>query len=200
MPRDQLRRVVHIAVCGQMHGVMFWRQGDHDQTRLYCHHHQLFFIANGLKYSLSAGTFSTYKYTFFPKFLNWCSVWVSILSGDGWSRNSKDQLVVGGNVSSLYTWQDGRCSPDFLSSLPQPRSHLRKEILQIIKTFAFVFLLYFILFYFSNFHFVEKANIVFEVFSVFSLSTGYGCATIFWLCKHKPEFLSRFDRWVVKQY
>ena len=155
----------------------------------------------GQKYSLSAGTFSTYKYTFLPKFLNWCNEWLwSILSGDGWSRNSKDQLVVGGNVSSLYTWQDGRCSPDFLSSLPQPRSHLRKEILQIIKTFAFIFLLYFILFYFSNFHFVEKANIVFEVFSVFSLSTGYGCATIFWLCKHKPEFLSRFDRWVVKQY
>ena len=48
MPRDQLRRVVHIAVCGQMHGVMFWRQGDLDQTRLYCHH-QLFSFANGLK-------------------------------------------------------------------------------------------------------------------------------------------------------
>ena len=49
MPKDQLRRVVHIAVCGQMHGVVFWTQTD------------------------------------------------------GWSRNVKDQLVVGAHVSSLYT-------------------------------------------------------------------------------------------------
>ena len=28
-------------------------------------------------------------------------------------------------ISHLYTWQDGRCSSDFLSSLPPPRSHLR---------------------------------------------------------------------------
>ncbi|KAA0201875.1 hypothetical protein HAZT_HAZT005859, partial [Hyalella azteca] len=27
------------------------------------------------------------------------------------------------NVSYLYTWQDNRCSPEFLSSLPTPRSH-----------------------------------------------------------------------------
>ena len=64
------RRVVHIGVCGQMHGVMLWR------------------------------------------------------SGEAWSRNARDQLVVGTNISSLYTWQDGRCSPDFLRTLPFPRSHL----------------------------------------------------------------------------
>ncbi|XP_056662913.1 sedoheptulokinase [Monodelphis domestica] len=28
------------------------------------------------------------------------------------------------NVSRLITWQDGRCSPDFLASLPPPESHL----------------------------------------------------------------------------
>ena len=71
LPKDQLRRVVHIGVCGQMHGVMLWR------------------------------------------------------SGQAWSRNAREQLgVVGSNVSSLYTWQDGRCSPDFLRTLPFPQSHL----------------------------------------------------------------------------
>ena len=70
LPKDQLRRVVHIGVCGQMHGVMLWR------------------------------------------------------SGEAWSRNARDQLVVGSNISSLYTWQDGRCSPDFLRTLPFPQSHL----------------------------------------------------------------------------
>jgi len=70
IPKDQLRRVVHIAVCGQMHGVMFWKKGE------------------------------------------------------GWIRNAKDQVVVSPAISALYTWQDGRCSPEFLNSLPYPTSHL----------------------------------------------------------------------------
>lgn len=28
-------------------------------------------------------------------------------------------------LSNLYTWQDGRCSAEFLSSIPTPESHLR---------------------------------------------------------------------------
>lgn len=68
--KEQLRRVVHIAVCGQMHGAVFWRQGD------------------------------------------------------AWSRNSRDQVEVGVGVSGLYTWQDRRCSPTYLDSLPSPSSHL----------------------------------------------------------------------------
>lgn len=28
-------------------------------------------------------------------------------------------------LSNLYTWQDGRCTPEFLSSIPAPDSHLR---------------------------------------------------------------------------
>jgi sedoheptulokinase len=97
IPKDQLRRVVHIAMCGQMHGVMFWKNGE------------------------------------------------------GWIRNAKDQVVVGSAISGLYTWQDGRCSPEFLDSLPYPTSHL-------------------------------------------SLNTGYGCATIFWHLRNKPEFLKSYDR------
>lgn len=33
--------------------------------------------------------------------------------------------VVADQVSSLYTWQDSRCDPSFLESLPKPDSHLR---------------------------------------------------------------------------
>jgi sedoheptulokinase len=29
-----------------------------------------------------------------------------------------------GSVSAVYTWQDNRCTPAFLSSLPHPESHL----------------------------------------------------------------------------
>ncbi|XP_061596946.1 sedoheptulokinase [Cololabis saira] len=53
------------------------------------------------------------------------------------------------DTSQLITWQDGRCSSDFLSSLPKPDSHL-------------------------------------------SVATGFGCATIFWYMKHRPEFLEDF--------
>lgn len=52
-----------------------------------------------------------------------------------------------GSVSSVYTWQDSRCSPEFLSSLPQPQSsHLK-------------------------------------------LSSGYGCATLFWKQRYQPQKL-----------
>uniref|UniRef100_A0A672GDR7 Sedoheptulokinase n=1 Tax=Salarias fasciatus TaxID=181472 RepID=A0A672GDR7_SALFA len=54
-----------------------------------------------------------------------------------------------GDTSQLITWQDGRCSNDFLSSLPRPDSHV-------------------------------------------STATGFGCATIFWYMKHRPEFLRDF--------
>ena len=44
--------------------------------------------------------------------------------GDGWTRNNFGRFEVS-TVSTLYTWQDGRCSPEFLAGLPEPRSHLR---------------------------------------------------------------------------
>ncbi|KAG7483759.1 hypothetical protein MATL_G00041680 [Megalops atlanticus] len=53
------------------------------------------------------------------------------------------------DTSQLITWQDGRCSSDFLCSLPQPNSHL-------------------------------------------TVATGFGCATIFWYLRHRPEFLAEF--------
>ena len=103
IPKDQLRRVVHIAMCGQMHGVMFWKDGE------------------------------------------------------GWIRNARDQVVVGPTISGLYTWQDGRCSTEFLASLPHPTSHL-------------------------------------------SLNSGYGCATMFWHLKNKPEYINTFDRYSFWRY
>jgi sedoheptulokinase len=38
-------------------------------------------------------------------------------AGQGWTEGG-----VGPAVSPLYTWQDGRCSPAFLGSLPRPRA------------------------------------------------------------------------------
>lgn len=96
LPKEQLARVARVAVSGQMHGVVLWRQGS------------------------------------------------------GWKRNAFGRFDVD-VVSPLYTWQDGRCSEGFLESLPRPRSHLR-------------------------------------------LSSGHGCATLFWLLRHRPRDLDRFDR------
>ncbi|NXG35819.1 SHPK Sedoheptulokinase, partial [Dromaius novaehollandiae] len=71
LPQQQLQRVSHIGISGQMHGIVFWKS---DQ---------------GCKWTES-GTGPTFE----PE-----------------------------EVSNLITWQDGRCSPGFLSSLPQPQSH-----------------------------------------------------------------------------
>lgn len=47
-------------------------------------------------------------------------------SGYGWKRDDQSGMFSTGDcVSSLYTWMDGRCSGDFLASLPKPNSHLR---------------------------------------------------------------------------
>ncbi|KAK2828779.1 hypothetical protein Q5P01_019813 [Channa striata] len=67
-------------------------------------------------------------------------------SGCDWS---KKDFFTAKDTSQLITWQDGRCSSDFLSSLPKPDSHLR-------------------------------------------IATGFGCATIFWYMRNRPEFLSDF--------
>ncbi|XP_048413017.1 sedoheptulokinase isoform X1 [Stegostoma tigrinum] len=53
-------------------------------------------------------------------------------------------------TSHLITWQDGRCSREFLNSLTQPDSHL-------------------------------------------SLATGFGCATIFWYKRNRPQFLESYN-------
>ncbi|XP_041808478.1 sedoheptulokinase [Chelmon rostratus] len=66
--------------------------------------------------------------------------------GCDWSNRG---FFTAGDTSQLITWQDGRCSSHFLSSLPKPDSHL-------------------------------------------SVATGFGCATIFWYMRHRPEFLEDF--------
>ncbi|GCB77961.1 hypothetical protein scyTo_0019344, partial [Scyliorhinus torazame] len=53
-------------------------------------------------------------------------------------------------TSHLVTWQDGRCSREFLDSLAQPDSHI-------------------------------------------SLATGFGCATIFWYMRNRPQCLEFFN-------
>ncbi|XP_077692952.1 sedoheptulokinase isoform X3 [Eretmochelys imbricata] len=44
--------------------------------------------------------------------------------GCKWAESGTGHTFQPGEVSHLITWQDGRCSSSFLSSLPQPQSHL----------------------------------------------------------------------------
>ncbi|GBP49524.1 Sedoheptulokinase [Eumeta japonica] len=102
LPKDVLRHVIKIGVCGQMHGVMLWKNGNR-----------------------------------------------------AWEKVEKDGVViryegVRENMSALYTWQDTRCKPEFLDSLPKPDSHLK-------------------------------------------CYSGYGCATLLWMLKHKPQKLKNYD-------
>lgn len=71
MTKESLARVTHVAISGQMHGCVLWKQGE------------------------------------------------------AWKRNNFGRYEVEDAVSCLYTWQDRRCTPDFLASLPKPDSHLR---------------------------------------------------------------------------
>ncbi|XP_072209461.1 sedoheptulokinase isoform X3 [Excalfactoria chinensis] len=72
LPQQQLQRVSHIGISGQMHGIVFWKR---DQ-------------------------------------------------GCKWTEGATGPIFELDKVSHLVTWQDGRCSPAFLSSLPLPQSHI----------------------------------------------------------------------------
>lgn len=75
IPRDLLKNVTKIGVCGQMHGVLLWNRE---------------------------------------------TAW------NPSQNSSSDRFELGkGSLSSLYTWQDTRCTPEFLSEIPKPNSHLR---------------------------------------------------------------------------
>lgn len=75
IPRDLLKNVTKIGVCGQMHGILLWNQE---------------------------------------------TAWNTL------QNSSSERFELGkGPLSSLYTWQDSRCTPEFLSGLPKPDSHLR---------------------------------------------------------------------------
>ncbi|XP_032518710.2 sedoheptulokinase-like [Danaus plexippus] len=99
LPRDVLRHVKKIGVCGQMHGVVLWKNGAWEKVE-------------------KEGAFIRYE-------------------------GNRE------NMSALYTWQDTRCKPEFLETLPKPDSHLQ-------------------------------------------CYSGYGCATLLWMLKHKPEKLKNF--------
>ncbi|XP_012273231.1 sedoheptulokinase [Orussus abietinus] len=99
LPKDLLRQVQFIGICGQMHGVTLWKSDK-------CVHKE-------------------------------DTVFKLEISRD--------------DVSNLYTWQDGRCDEMFLKSLPKSASHL-------------------------------------------PIHTGYGCATLFWFARNKPEKLQKYDR------
>ncbi|XP_066289726.1 sedoheptulokinase-like [Branchiostoma lanceolatum] len=43
---------------------------------------------------------------------------------EGWRYSPISHRFETGKVSRLYTWQDGRCTPEFLQTIPSPRAHL----------------------------------------------------------------------------
>jgi sedoheptulokinase len=63
-------------------------------------------------------------------------------------ENFAEGNLIQTGVSSLITWEDQRCSNEFLSSLP-------------------------------------KSNL--------PLASGFGCVTLFWLQRHEPKIIDRFD-------
>ncbi|XP_049858512.1 sedoheptulokinase-like [Schistocerca gregaria] len=103
LPKDQLKDVEHIGICGQMHGVMLWTSQEGEKA--------------------------------------WEQT--EVFTGCRYEANAKA-------VSALYTWQDSRCDPQFLATLPKPQSHL-------------------------------------HVYS------GYGCATLFWIARNRPDKLDRYN-------
>ena len=68
-----------------------------------------------------------------------------------WKSDRLHQLPGHAETSNLITWQDGRCTEDFLRTLPKTAQHTK-------------------------------------------ISTGYGCATLAWLQRHRPSYLGQFDR------
>lgn len=56
-------------------------------------------------------------------------LWKNDNEQKAWEKVEKEKSVrfdvIKERVSALYTWQDKRCDPAFLASLPEPQSHLR---------------------------------------------------------------------------
>lgn len=82
------------------------------------------------------------------------SLIINIVIYSAWEKVEKDGVVIRfeasrEKMSALYTWQDTRCKPEFLDTLPKPDSHLQ-------------------------------------------CYSGYGCATLLWMLKNKPDKLKHF--------
>lgn len=106
LPKELLKQIKIIGVCGQMHGVMLWSNEPDDSC---------------WERNETSGVNPTIKFE-----------------------------VLRPKVSNLYTWQDTRCDAKFLESLPEPESH-------------------------------TKAH------------SGYGCATLYWFSKNRPEKLVKYN-------
>lgn len=104
LPKELLKQIKVIGVCGQMHGVMLW---SNENGKLCWERAEV--GASGFKFEIDSS-----------------------------------------KVSNLYTWQDTRCEPKFLESLPEAESHVK-------------------------------------------IHTGFGCATLFWFAKHRPEKLQKYN-------
>lgn len=88
LDENKLKLVTRIGVCGQMHGCVLWKAGK--DIRLEANQSGRD-NPSGQVVGCTDGT---------PLFV------------------SHGKLQFSGTVSNLYTWQDGRCSEEFLASLP----------------------------------------------------------------------------------
>ena len=66
-----------------------------------------------------------------------------------WNTSEADEYFTS-SVSHLITWEDRRCTNEFLATLPASRTNV-------------------------------------------AISTGFGCASLFWLQRNAPDLLDRFD-------
>lgn len=79
-----------------------------------------------------------------------CVMWKENSCSDLDRCTSDNFSTIANNASNLITWEDRRCTPEFLRSLPQSKQRT-------------------------------------------ALSTGFGCATLFWLQRNNPSRLECYD-------
>ena len=91
LDENKLKLVTRIGVCGQMHGCVLWKAGKDSR----------------LEANLSTGRGNHSGQVVA------CTDGMPLFVSHG-------KLQFSGTVSNLYTWQDGRCSEEFLASLPGP--------------------------------------------------------------------------------
>jgi len=91
---DLTLQVRHIGISGQMHGVVLWREEVNGRSLT---------IDDIVQQGISEGSGGGAS--------------AGVGGGSSPSGSSSPPLT-----SSLYTWQDSRCTPEFLAELPQPRA------------------------------------------------------------------------------
>jgi sugar (pentulose or hexulose) kinase len=107
MPHEKLELVRQIALCGQMHGIVFWHDPSNPQIASPPTSENGPQRRGSSSQSDAASTNGN-------------------ASSSPWQQSKLGRFEVSPTgVSRLHTWQDQRCSPSFISELPCPDSHIR---------------------------------------------------------------------------